>query len=132
MRRRKAVFQAISVLVATLLIGVIMGAAIMGNVIRHRVTEIQQFTNAEGFKSQMMAIVDPVDAAQAEAITPIVDAFGERFAARIAANRQEFFLSLGRLDAELDPHLTPEQRERLAAHRERLQGRINRYGDSKE
>ncbi|MEL6949873.1 MAG: hypothetical protein AAGM16_07070 [Pseudomonadota bacterium] len=130
--RKGAVLRSVAVLVVTLMIGVVMGAAIMGNVIRHRVTEIQQFTSAEGFKLQMMSLIEPMNASQADAVTAIVDAHGDTFGKRIAANRAEFFLSLERLDTELAPLLTPDQKQRIAAHRESLKSRINRYGSDDE
>lgn len=130
--QRRAVARTVVVLVATLMVGVVLGAALLGTVIRHRVVETRHFVSAEGFSEQMMTLVAPADAAQAAVIRSIVDTHGEEFTARVAANRREFFLGLERLDAALAPHLSAEQKQRLAEHRQALRQQMTRFSEGDE
>ena len=62
MIKNAAALRTISILLATLLIGMVLGAAILGTVIRGRVGGMFGFMQADGFTQQMIDAIEPIDA----------------------------------------------------------------------
>lgn len=124
--RAGATAKTIGLLLATLLVGALLGAAITGHVVRKRVATFNSFTSADGFSTQLMEFVDPVDAEQRTAIAPIIDRHGAAFAGVIDETRGELTQIMDDLERSLAPHLNAEQLEKIRDRRKTLRDRLDR------
>jgi hypothetical protein len=112
--------RAIGIIVATLLIGVAIGALIVGPLIaRHHFRKAADWRTPGGFAARLEEIIRP-DASQVDALRTILNKYGENFdelASRHRAEVKEMFDSLG---TALDTVLTPEQKARLEDRRSHM------------
>jgi hypothetical protein len=112
--------KAIAAAVGVLLIGIAIGALVVGPLIaRQHFKRAEHMHGPESFISHMEARINP-QADQAEAIRAILTKYGERLEAMRSTQRTEAEAIFDSLDAELAPILTDDQRERL--NRRRHQG----------
>ncbi len=125
-QRSSAFAKTLGLLVATLLIGALLGAAMVGHVVRTRLAQASDLATAEGFSRQILTLVDPQDPSQDAAIRPILDRHGEEVSAVIDGARADINRIIERLDGELEPLLTPEQLKRLRDRRALLRRRVDR------
>ncbi|MEM1403416.1 MAG: hypothetical protein AAGG55_08805 [Pseudomonadota bacterium] len=110
-------WKALGALVITLLIGALLGAALVGTAMRQRSIMFLQFSTPEGFTERVLSIVEPVSDEQLKTILPIVQAHGEEVYAKIRESRATL-IDIGQsLSDELQPHLSEEQKKRLAERR---------------
>ncbi|MFZ1947061.1 MAG: hypothetical protein WAW06_05905 [bacterium] len=111
--KSKAMFAALAVL----LIGVAIGALVVGPTIaRHHFKRVERMHGPESFVSHMEARINP-QPGQAEAVRAILTKYGERLEAVRSTQRTEAEAMFDSLDAELAPILTDDQRERLDRRR---------------
>ena len=113
MIKNAAALRTISILLATLLIGMVLGAAILGTVIRGRVGGMFGFMQADGFTQQMIDAIEPIDAAQEARLRNLILPFGEDVETTVQQSRDSILMVVQRLEVELEGELTEQQREAL-------------------
>lgn len=116
--------RSIAILVFTLIVGALVGAALTGVIIRHRLEGLRAFTTAEGFSPQFIDVLEPLTEEQRKKVEPLVSAAGKDIQAVVKLTRLELFLIIERLEEDLHPHLTKEQRKQLQQQREATRRRF--------
>jgi hypothetical protein len=121
-------WQAIGLLLLTLFVGGLLGAALVGYIVQSRIAAWTEFSTPEGFTNQMLAVIGPITDEQAEVLVPLLNARGNEISERLQRGKREL-LGLGeQVYQDLMPHLTPEQRERLTQSREHVRARTTERG----
>lgn len=116
--------RTISILLATLLIGMVLGAAILGTVIRGRVGGMFGFMQADGFTEQMIDAIEPIDADQEARLQSLVLPFGEEVETTVQRSRDSILTIIQRLELELQSELTDQQREALNSRVQEIEAGI--------
>ena len=105
--------KATIVILATLIIGMVLGAALHSFYARNQFGNVLRFRASGYLKQHLMETIQP-DSSQQEIVSEI---FAKRFN-RMSETREEGFrkfrAQLDSLQLELQPHLTPEQIRLLA------------------
>ncbi|MEO0440775.1 MAG: hypothetical protein AAF067_07860 [Pseudomonadota bacterium] len=115
------------ILLSTLAIGMLIGAAVTGAIVNNRVKMIRSLGQAEGFTTVMTDIISPVSDEQAERISPIIATAGRDIEKLVEASRTQISERFATMKSDLAPHLneqqirTLEERQMLARQRFRLQ-----------
>lgn len=105
--------KSILLIVATLLIGLLLGALLNARLAEQRMERIASLRSERGFVRYMEDVVAPANEAQREALRDVLHRAGERMAAHQERSRQEARAMLDSTRAELAEILTPEQLQRL-------------------
>ncbi len=124
--RGRALRKSLTILLATLLVGVLAGATITGAVVRQRLEKVRSFTSSEGFVVQFTDVLEPLTEEQRAAIEPLISDAGDDIEDLIELSRLELFLIVEGLQNDLEPHLTSEQLQRLKDRREEVRERFMR------
>jgi hypothetical protein len=112
--------RAIGIILGTLLIGVTIGALIVGPLVaRHHFKRIADLRTPTGFAERMQEIIRP-DRDQVEPLRAILARYGESFDEVASRHRSEMKDMIDSLNAELDTILTDQQKERLEQARHRM------------
>ena len=119
--------KSILLLLATLLIGMVLGALINARLAEQRLERIAFLRTSRGFVRFWEEAVEPQDERQREAIEAVLEQAGRRLAEHMQTSRGEMQNIIDSTKTELDALLTPEQRERLE-RRMRRRGQ-NRFED---
>ncbi|MEM8917791.1 MAG: hypothetical protein AAGE37_02940 [Pseudomonadota bacterium] len=112
------------ILITTLLIGALIGAAVTGMFVRNRLETARQFTQAEGYKALINNVIAPVTAGQKAQIDPIISRAGKEVEAIFGETRAALNQNFEKMQQELEPHLTPEQLKNLQERREMVRQRF--------
>lgn len=121
-------WQAIGLLLLTLFVGGLLGAALVGYIVQSRIAAWTEFSTPEGFTNQMLAVIGPITDEQAEVLVPLLNARGNEISERLQRGKREL-LGLGeQIYQDLMPHLTLEQRKRLTQSREHVRARASEQG----
>ncbi|NNC65664.1 MAG: hypothetical protein HKN84_12830, partial [Gammaproteobacteria bacterium] len=100
-------------LLATLVIGLVLGALINGYFVRQRLDRIGGLMNPGGFGEHIEAIIQPTNDEQREAIRKVLDSASPQALAVMRESRQRMRALNDSVKAELENILTEEQMERL-------------------
>jgi cytosine/adenosine deaminase-related metal-dependent hydrolase len=111
-------------LVATLLIGMVLGALLNARLAEQRLERIASLRSARGFSAFIERSIEYRDEAQREAVRAILDRAGARMTAHMEETRREVRALFDSTRAELSTVLTEEQLEQLEQRLE--MGRQNR------
>ncbi len=109
----KARTKSALLLLATLGVGVLIGALAASAVLNLRLDQLRALRERGGFTQRVEEVIQPQDEAQREAIHAVLERSHNRF--RRAQQRffAEFSANRDSLRAELAPLLTPDQQARL-------------------
>ncbi|MES2177668.1 MAG: hypothetical protein V4550_07355 [Gemmatimonadota bacterium] len=99
---------------ATLLVGMVLGAAGAGSLDRQRRERLGGMGRPPGLARHIEEVINPRDGAQAEQLRPIIQRAAERNQLLIRRTNDELRASIDSMRAELDPLLDADQRDRLA------------------
>ena len=109
----KARTKSALLLVATLVVGLLVGAVTTGSIVNHRLDELKAMRSRGGFTGMLERVIEPTDEAQRAQIRAVL----ERSEARFSETRRECrgFFATGRdsMRADLASVLTPAQQTRL-------------------
>lgn len=100
------------ILLATLLIGALLGALITGALAQRRISRVAEMRE-RGFGMHIERIIQPKDEAQREAIRAVLKAAARRNQEIMRGARERFGDELRQMREELFPLLDEEQRQRL-------------------
>ena len=105
--------KSVLLLLATLVLGMVLGSLLTGAVNQRRLERLAEMRSARGMAFFLENAVEPESAEQREAIRAVLDDAAPRIAAAMQESRDRMRALTDSVRAELDPLLTPEQRERL-------------------
>lgn len=105
--------KSILLIVATLLIGIVIGALLNARLAERRMERIASLRSERGFVAFIETVVEPQDDAQREALREVLRRAGDRMAAHHNRTRDEARALLDSTRAEMAEILTPEQLQRL-------------------
>lgn len=100
-------------LLGTLALGVLLGAAGNGTIQRERRHQAEQIRRPGGFQEHMLRVIRPHDEAQRNAILPAIQATDRRNAQIVHAAHEQLRAALDSLRAQIGPRLDADQRARL-------------------
>ena len=107
------------ILGATLLIGMVLGAVLVGALGQFRAGRIEGMRHEDRFVRDMERILQPRDDGQAEALRPILEQTAARNQEIMANFDTEMRAALEALIADLEPLLDEDQLERMRRFAER-------------
>ena len=116
----KALVKSLSILLATLLIGALIGASVTGAVVRQRLDTVRAFASSDGFTAQLIKVIEPVSDEQQAAIEPLLRQAGRDIEDVVGVTRVEIFLVMEGLETALADHLTEAQLQRLRDRRKQV------------
>jgi len=105
--------KSLLLLLGTMSLGVLLGAAGNGTVQRERREQADEIRHPDGFVEHMMDVIRPKDEAQRSAILPVVQATGARNEAIMRSAHTQLRAALDSMRMRLAPRLDAEQRARL-------------------
>ncbi len=114
------------VLLSTLAIGILIGAAVTGAIVSNRLNLIRSMSQTDGFATVMTDVISPVSEEQEKRISPIITSAGRDIEEVVDTSRTAISERFGRMKIDLAPHLneqqikTLEEREMLARQRYQL------------
>jgi hypothetical protein len=109
--------RAIGIITGTLLIGVAIGALLVGPMIaRHHFRRAEAWRTPRGFATRLEDVIKP-NPDQVDALRTILARYGDDLDEVMSRHRAEIRDMVDSLNADLDTLLTPEQKERLEAMR---------------
>ncbi len=114
------------VLLSTLAIGILIGAAVTGAIVSNRLNLIRSMSQTDGFATVMTDVISPVSEEQEKQISPIIISAGRDIEKLVDTSRTAISERFGRMKTDLAPHLserqikTLEEREMLARQRYQL------------
>jgi hypothetical protein len=120
---RRTRFYGTGVLLATLILGVLLGALLTGAVIRHRVAERSALLTPKGLAAYVEAAAGAETEAQRGAIREAAARAAPAVRATFRRARAEMEATVNQLRADLEPALSDEQMARLDERLERLSAR---------
>ena len=116
----KALVKPLSILLATLLIGALIGASVTGAIVRQRLDTVRAFASSDGFTAQLVKVIEPVSDEQQAAIEPLLRQAGRDIEDVVGVTRVEIFLVMEGLETALADHLTETQLQRLRDRRKQV------------
>ena len=116
----KALVKPLSILLATLLIGALIGASVTGAIVRQRLDTVRAFASSDGFTAQLIKVIEPVSDEQQAAIEPLLRQAGRDIEDVVGVTRVEIFLVMEGLETTLTDHLTEAQLQRLRDRRKQV------------
>jgi len=114
------------VLIATLLIGIVLGALLFGAVQRQRFQHALRLVRPDRFAASVEQVVQPKDEAQRQAIRQVLEKADARMRADRQAMSQRMRAGLDSLQTGLSAVLDESQMERLREHLTRHRGALRR------
>lgn len=108
-----------AVLIATLVLGMVVGALGFSVYQRHRFRDALSLARPALFTDRLQRVIGPVDGERREQIEEILRRIDERMRANRIARDRERRAQLDSIQAALHPLLTDDQRRRLQRHLER-------------
>ncbi len=113
---------------ATLAIGVVLGALLVGALGQLRAGRIEGMRERDGFVRDIQGLIRPRDDAQRELLRPLIEETAARNREIIGNFNEQMRAALAELVARLEPHLDREQLERLRRFADRPPPRGNPEG----
>lgn len=105
--------KSILLLLATLAIGIVLGALLNARLADHRIQRIESLRSQRGFTRYIERAIEPQDEAQREAVRDILQQSGERMNMHMRQSREQVRSILDSTRLALDSVLTDEQMEQL-------------------
>ena len=117
-----------AILIATLVIGMVLGALGYGAFQRHRFRDALSLARPAHFTAGIRRAIAPIEETRRPEITAVLQRIDERMRATRIARNQERRGQLDSVRAALEPLLTEDQRRRLDRHLERHKRMVRRGG----
>jgi hypothetical protein len=103
------------ILLATLLVGVVLGAVLNGWFFRSRLDRIRHFGAPQGFAKMIVHELEPIDSAKREAVQAAAVAAGERMRVIMHRTHCDMLANMQTLDQQLAPLVDAERLARTSA-----------------
>lgn len=121
-------------LVATLVVGILIGAFATSAVINNRMEELRSLRERRGFSDRMIEVIQPRDNAQRTAIEAVLERSHERYNRARRSFGEDMRTVRDSMEAELLPLLSEDQKTRLeewATRDRKLRQRRGQSGDER-
>ena len=115
-----------AILIATLVIGMVLGALGFGAYQRHRFRDALSLARPAHFTAGIRRAIAPIDETRRAEIAAVLRRIDERMRANRIARNQERRAQLDSVKSALEPLLTEDQRRRLRRHLERHKRMVRR------
>ena len=122
---QRSMMKPLTLLLLTLFVGMLLGAAITGWVVQSRLAKYNNFLSEAGFAQILIDVIEPESEGQRAELLPILEETGRHIQDIRANARTDIFIHYQELEAELLPILSEEQTNRLQNWRDKLRVRIN-------
>ena len=122
---QRSMMKPLTLLLLTLFVGMVLGAAITGRVVQSRLAKYNDFFSDSGFTQILIDVIEPESEAQRIELLPILEETGGHIQKTRANARIGVLFHYRELEAELLPILSEEQANRLQSWREKLQVRLD-------
>jgi hypothetical protein len=130
--RLRPLTKSLCILLATLLIGALLGATLTGAALRKRVESVTAMSSQGGFVAEIVEVIEPSSRQQLAAITPILDRAGKDIETLLGETRAKINVTMEHMTLELAPHLSQEQKQKLRERRNRMRERYDRFRDQED
>ncbi|MEL6212542.1 MAG: hypothetical protein AAFQ96_03030 [Pseudomonadota bacterium] len=118
--------KSITILLATLMVGLVAGSAVTGVLLRERLNHLRSFSHADGFVERFGEMIEPLTDEQKEQIKPLLEGAGLKIQRKFEGTSVEIYAIVDQLESDLSDYLTEEQLNKLREKRAKFR---NRYGD---
>ncbi|KEQ13131.1 hypothetical protein [Endozoicomonas numazuensis] len=108
--------RSLLILLATLMIGCLLGVLTVGMVVRDKVQTARQFTQKEGFVLQIESVLKP-SVRQQPKLNPILNRYSEKVQGIFALSRTSLQLEMDAMMEELSTVVSEQQLDRLEHRR---------------
>jgi hypothetical protein len=105
--------KSLLILLATLALGILLGALASGALAQRRISRIEQLRDRGGFAMHLERIIEPADATQAQAIRTILRTTAEQNRAAMSSTREQIRTNMEEMRQQLAPLLSEDQQRRL-------------------
>ena len=122
---QRSMMKPLTLLLLTLFIGMVLGAAITGRIVQSRLANYNNFLSEAGFAQILMDVIEPESEAQRAKLLPILEETGHLIQETKVKARTDILIHYRELEAELLPILSEEQASRLQSWREKLRVRLD-------
>lgn len=122
---QRSMIKPLTLLLLTLFVGMILGAAITGKVVQSRLAKFNNLLSEAGFAQILMDVIEPESEGQRAKLLPILEETGQHIQETKANARTDILLHYRELEAALLPILSQEQANRLQSWREKLRVRLD-------
>lgn len=124
---QRSMMKPLTLLLLTLFVGMLLGAAITGRIVQSRLDNYNDFFSDSGFTQILIDVIKPESEAQRIELLPILEETGGHIQKTRANARTDILLHYLELEAELLPILSEEQANRLQSWREKLRVRLDEH-----
>ena len=122
---QRSMMKPLTLLLLTLFVGMVLGAAITGRIVQSRLDNYNDFFSDSGFTQILIDVIEPESEAQRIELLPILEETGGHIQKARTNARTGVLFHYRELEAELLPILSEEQANRLQSWREKLQVRLD-------
>ena len=122
---QRSMMKPLTLLLLTLFVGMVLGAAITGKVVQSRLAKFNNLLSEAGFAQILMDVIEPESEGQRAKLLPILEETGQHIQETKANARTDILLHYRELEAALLPILSQEQANRLQSWREKLRVRLD-------
>jgi len=122
---QRSMIKPLTLLLLTLFVGMILGAAITGKVVQSRLAKFNNLLSEAGFAQILMDVIEPESEAQRAELLPVLEEMGRHIQEIRENARTDILIHYQELEAELLPILSEEQANRLQSWREKLRVRLD-------
>lgn len=122
--------KAILLLLATLLIGFLLGILTSAQIRHNRLKEMRSFVSGKDFTGMMMEVINP-DKSQVEALDSLMSSFEKNTHNMQVGFRHDFDSLSASFKRSIDTLLTPEQLERVRAQEKRNREMLEKMNRSR-
>ena len=109
----KARTKSALLLIATLVVGVLVGAVTTGSIVNNRLDELKAMRSRGGFTGMLERVIEPTNEAQRAQIRAALEGSEARFSEALRECRGFHSAARDSMRADLDSILTPAQQTRL-------------------
>ena len=124
---QRSMIKPLTLLLLTLFVGMVLGAAITGKVVQSRLAKFNNLLSEAGFAQILMDVIEPESEAQRAELLPVLEETGRHIQEVRANARTDILIHYQELEAELLPTLSEKQISRLQNWRDKLRVRLGEH-----
>ena len=124
---QRSMMKPLTLLLLTLFVGMVLGAAITGKVVQSRLAKFNNLLSEAGFAQILMDVIEPESEAQRAELLPVLEETGRHIQEARVNARTDILIHYQELEAELLPTLSEKQISRLQNWRDKLRVRLGEH-----
>jgi len=103
---QRSIMKPLTLLLLTLFVGMLLGAAITGRIVQSRLAKFNNFLSEAGFAQILIDVIEPESEAQRVELLPILEETGQHIQETKANARTDILFHYQELETELLPILS--------------------------